>query len=373
LYARTPNLLSKRSHSIGSLRIIALLAMTIAPGIAGTARLENMPEPPASDGSILVRTIALGVCGTDREIASGQYGAAPPGESRLILGHESLGRVMTAPAGSAFAPGDLVVGIVRRPDPVPCVACAAGQWDMCRNGLYSERGIKQRHGFGAEQFRIEPDFAVKIDPALGLLGVLMEPTSIVAKAWDHLERIGHRTGVWQPRTVLITGAGPIGLLAAMMGQQRVLEVHVFDHNRGGAKPRLVAELGGTYHTNLAETYGRIQPDIIIECTGAPTVIADVLGRTAPSGLVCLAGVSPPGHVLGLDIGRINRTSVLDNIVVFGTVNANRAHYEMAAEALARANHGWLKGLITRHVPLDRWTEALEGQQGDIKVVIDFPS
>src|ERR1700726_5066901 len=102
-------------------------ALTVAPGIANSARVEDVPEPPRSDGAVLVRTLALGVCGTDREIVSGQYGAAPPGQARLILGHESLGRIETAPLGSGFASGDLVVGIVRRPDPVPCVACAAGE------------------------------------------------------------------------------------------------------------------------------------------------------------------------------------------------------------------------------------------------------
>ena len=84
-----------------------------------------------------------------------------------MLGHESLGEVIEAPPGSGFAAGDRVVGIVRRPDPVPCPACAAGEWDMCRNGRYTERGIKGLHGFGAERFRIEPEFAVKVDPALG--------------------------------------------------------------------------------------------------------------------------------------------------------------------------------------------------------------
>ena len=113
-----------------------------------------------------------------------------------------------APSGSGFAPGDLVVGIVRRPDPVPCPACAAGEWDMCRNGQYTERGIKQRNGYGSEQFRVEHDFLVKLDPALDKLGVLMEPTSIVAKAWEHVERIGARSPYWHPRVVLVTGAGP---------------------------------------------------------------------------------------------------------------------------------------------------------------------
>ena len=140
----------------------------------------------------------------------------PPGRDRLILGHESLGRAEQAPAGGSLAPGALVVGIVPRPDPVPCLACAAGEWDMCRNGLYTERGIKERDGYCAERFRSEPDYLITIDPAVGTLGVLLEPTSVVAKAWEHIECIGSRA-LWRPQTVLVTGAGPIGLLAALLG------------------------------------------------------------------------------------------------------------------------------------------------------------
>src|SRR5262245_11974226 len=114
-------------------------ALTVHPGVANSARLEDVPEPALSDGAVLVRTLALGVCGTDREIVAGHYGAAPRGEQRLILGHESLGQVSEAPAHCDLVPGDLVVGIVRRPDPVPCLACAAGEWDMCLNGRYTER------------------------------------------------------------------------------------------------------------------------------------------------------------------------------------------------------------------------------------------
>src|SRR5262249_42359603 len=189
-------------------------AITVSPGLADSARLDDVPEPPPADGAVLVRSLALGVCGTDREILSGAYGSAPPGEPRLVLGHESLGEVEDAPEDCGLAAGDLVVGIVRRPDPVPCVACAAGEWDMCRNGRYTERGIKERNGYGAERFRLEPDFAIKVDPTLGVLGVLLEPASILAKAWDHTERIGHRARAWQPKCLLVTGAGPIGLLAA---------------------------------------------------------------------------------------------------------------------------------------------------------------
>src|SRR4051812_44160257 len=225
-------------------------AITVHPGTANSARLDEIGEPPLSDGTILVRTVALGVCGTDREIISGEYGYAPAGEQRLVLGHESLGRVEEAPAGSGFAKGDLIVGIVRRPDPVPCAACAVGEWDMCRNGRYTERGIKERNGYGVERFRIEPEFAVKIDPRLGILGVLLEPASILAKAWDHTERIGRRAEVWKPKTLLVTGAGPVGLLAGLMGVQRGLEVHVLDRNKTGPKPALVKELGATYHSDI---------------------------------------------------------------------------------------------------------------------------
>jgi threonine dehydrogenase-like Zn-dependent dehydrogenase len=346
-------------------------AITVLPGVANSARLDDIPPPPPSDGAILVRTLALGVCGTDREIVAGRYGATPPGEQRLVLGHESLGRVVEAPPGSGFAPGDHLVGIVRRPDPVPCPACAAGEWDMCRNGRYVERGIKERHGYGAEQFRVEPDFAIRIDPALGILGVLVEPASVVAKAWDHTDRVGARSRAWQPRSVLVTGAGPIGLLAAMMGQQRGLEVHVLDRSETGPKPALARALGATYHwQGLAELDG-LAPDILIECTGAPAVIRDVHGRTAPDGIVCLAGVSAPGHAFEFDIGSYNRSMVLNNETVFGTVNANRRHYETAERALARADKTWLAGLITRRVPVTQWHEAIENRADDIKVIVDF--
>lgn len=127
-------------------------ALTVVPGESNSIRLDELPAPPASDGAVLVRALALGICGTDREIINGDYGWAPPGSDRLIIGHESLGVVDCAPEDCGFERGDLVVGIVRRPDPIPCECCAIDEWDMCRNGLYTERGIKQRNGYGAELF-----------------------------------------------------------------------------------------------------------------------------------------------------------------------------------------------------------------------------
>ena len=147
-------------------------ALTVNPGQPHSLNLDEVPPPPESDGAVLVRAIALGICGTDREIIEGLYGSAPKGAERLIIGHESLGQVEEAPAECGVTRGDLVVGIVRRPDPVPCPACAAGEWDMCRNGQYTERGIKQRNGYGSEQFRVEPDF---LDQARSKAGVHRRP------------------------------------------------------------------------------------------------------------------------------------------------------------------------------------------------------
>ena len=345
-------------------------ALTVAPGTANSARVEDVADPPSSDGAVLVRTLAIGVCGTDREIVSGHFGWAPPGQTRLVIGHESLGTVQEAPAGSGVKAGDLVVGIVRRPDPIPCPACAVGEWDMCRNGRYTERGIKERHGFGSEFFRIEPDFLVKVDGWLGVAGVLLEPASGVAKAWDHTERIGQRARSWQPKTMLVTGAGPVGLLAALIGAQHGIEVHVLDNHESLRKRDLVRQLGGTYHVENLANLG-LKPDILMECSGAPSVVRDALGGTASGGIVCLVGVTEPGHDFDVDVGALNRTMVLDNDTVFGTVNANRRHYEMAGEALRQADKAWLDALITRREPVEQWTQSLQRQPDDIKVIVEF--
>jgi glucose 1-dehydrogenase len=344
-------------------------AITVLPGKADSAELTDVDEPPASDGPVLVEAVSLGMCGTDREIVGGSYGAAPPGRDRLVLGHESLGRVVEAPGGGELAPGDLVAGIVRRPDPVPCGSCAAGEWDMCRNGQYTERGIKQLDGYGSERYRLLPEYTVRLDPALGDLGVLLEPTSVVAKAWDHVERIGRRAH-WEPRRALVTGAGPIGLLAALLSVQRGLETHVLDQVNDGPKPQLVADLGASYHSGPpAEACS--DADVIIECTGVGSLVFDVISCNAPGGIVCLTGISSGGRRIGVDAADVNRQLVLENDVVFGSVNANRRHYETAAAALASADRDWLERLITRRVPLARWNEALERQPDDVKVTIEF--
>src|SRR6187402_1868868 len=162
-------------------------ALTVQPGIANSATLRDVPGEDERDGSLLIETLAVGICGTDLEIVHGDYGWAPPRADYLILGHEALGRVLAAPSDSNLHIGDLVVPMVRHPDPVPCPNCAVGEWDMCRNGQYTEHGIKQRHGFARERFRLPPQRVVRVDPRLGEPGVLLEPASVLAKAWVHIE------------------------------------------------------------------------------------------------------------------------------------------------------------------------------------------
>lgn len=348
-----------------------MLAVTVIPRTPNSISLDTVGEPAETEGAVLVQTVAVGICGTDAEIIAGEHGLAPPGHARLILGHESVGRVLQAPSDSGFEEGDWVVGIVRHPDPVPCENCAAGEPDMCRNGGYTERGIKGIHGFAAERYRADPGFLVRGDPALADLNVLVEPASVIAKAWEHIERIGERAH-WRPERVLVTGAGPVGLLAALAGVQRGLEVHVIDRMEEGAKPDIVRALGAQYHSkSVKESVSGV--DIVLECTGAASLFFDVIEVANPNGIVCLTGLSGGGSRVTVDAALLNREMVLENNVVFGSVNANRRHYEAAATILAQADREWLKGMITRRVPLSTWKSAYEREDGDIKTLLMFAS
>jgi threonine dehydrogenase-like Zn-dependent dehydrogenase len=343
-------------------------ALTVQPGVKDSLSLQDFRDPDPAEGSVLVEGLAVGLCGTDAEIVSGAYGQPPPGHELLVLGHENLGRVKEAPAGAELKTGDLVVGIVRRPDPEPCPACAAGEWDMCLNGRYTEHGIMALDGFARELWRAEPDAIVALDASLAQVGVLLEPTTVVAKAWEQIDRIGARA-FFDPRVAIVTGAGPIGLLAALLGVQRGLEVHVFDRMTSGLKPDLVSALGAIYHSDtVAES--KVEADVLVECTGVPSVILDVITCGGTDSIACLTGVSRPGQPISIDLGGLNRNAVLRNGVIFGSVNANRRHYDAAAKALADADLDWLGRLITRRVPLADFAEAFARRDDDVKVVLE---
>jgi glucose 1-dehydrogenase len=240
---------------------------------------------------------------------------------------------------------------------------------MCRNGEYTERGIKQIDGFMSERWRIESEYAMKIDSSLGLLGVLLEPTTVVTKAWEQVDAIGQRA-FWNPRTVLVTGAGPIGLLAALLGMQRGLDVHVLDRVDSGLKPELVRALGASYHAGTVGSIG-FRPDIIIECTGAGPVVSDCIREVATGGIICLTGIGSGDRSTAAATCDIAAEVVLRNNVVVGSVNANKRHWYKAGTALAKADRSWLSRLITRRERPQNFSSALQRKDDDIKVVLQF--
>ncbi|MFC0623020.1 glucose 1-dehydrogenase [Kribbella deserti] len=342
--------------------------MTVVPKTPDSAAVTDVDEPDPADGSVLVDGLLLGICGTDVEIAAGDFGSGRGGSDWMVLGHESLGRVVSAPPGSGFAAGDLVAGVVRRPDPEPCPACARGDWDFCRNGRYTERGIKEADGYGAQQWRVDPYFAVKVPPELGRLGVLTEPASILTKAWEQVDQVGARSW-FEPEHVLVTGAGPIGLMAALIAQQRGYYVHVLDRATDGPKPQLVKDLGGEYLNDLSDL--KVVPDVVIEATGNGKLVLDCAGLLGPGGIMCLTGISPGTDTIDAAMDPLTRQLVVRNAAIVGSVNAGKRHYAQAVDVLAAADPQWLGRLITRTVSLERWTEALEKGPDDIKVVVDL--
>jgi threonine dehydrogenase-like Zn-dependent dehydrogenase len=240
---------------------------------------------------------------------------------------------------------------------------------MCRNGQYTERGIKQIDGFMSERWRIEPEYAIKVDPALGILGVLLEPATVVTKAWEHILAVGQRA-FWDPKAVLVTGAGPIGLLAALGAAQRGADVHVLARTTSGPKPDLVHALGATYHSCNVADIG-FTPDVIMECTGVGQIISESISIIGASGVVCLTGVGHGGAVPHIPAANVASSAVLKNNVLLGSVNANKRHWYKAGQALARTDRSWLARLITRRERPEDFAKALERRGEDIKVIIQF--
>ncbi len=327
----------------------------------GGVGVEDLDEIPGN-GELLVAALALGICATDRWVIS-RSPKFPAGRDRIVLGHETLGRVLRAPVGSPLESGELVVGTVRRPDPVPCPACAAGESDLCQNDGYLERGIRSLDGFGSERYFLEPDNAIHVDESLGLAGVLLEPASIVAKAWEQVDRVARSV----PRRVLVQGAGPIGLLAALFAARRGYEVHVLDQVEVGAKPEQVRRLGAKYHTTMPGGPDRF--DVVLECTGSLTEAA--IWNAAPGGTACLIGSADHQVPASIAIAKLAQELVVHNKTVVGTVNANRRHFESAHAVLTGSETSWLASLLSAPLPLDDWHTALNPDPAQIKSLIAF--
>lgn len=354
-------------------------AVTVTPGKPRSATLRDVPTPAPSRGEILVRLVQVGLDGTDAEIDEGLYGEAPPGETHLILGHESLGQVERAGAGiKDFVPGDLVVATVRRPG--GCLNCQAGESDMCLDGRYTERGIKGRHGFMAEYYAEAPEFLVKLPPRLKGFGVLLEPMTIVEKGVAQSLDIQKRMR-WEPERALVLGAGTIGLFAALVLRNLGLEVTVVgreDPDVPSLRLDLLRTIGARYVSSvrspileLPRQLGNL--DLILEATGSSQVVFDAMQILGTNGVLCLMGITGGTRTISIPADRINLEMVLGNKVVFGSVNANRRYFELGVQHFGEFEQKWpglLSRFITKRLPLDQFREGLERRREHIKVVLE---
>ena len=354
-------------------------AVTVTPGKAHSLQVRgDIPDARPADGQALVRVLETGVCGTDIEIESALYGEAPPGSPYLILGHENLGVVERTP-GDGLREGDLVVATVRRPCPERCRSCAEGQQDMCLTGHYLERGIKGMHGYMCDRYAESPHYLVHIPAGLRPVAVLLEPLSFIEKGIEQALRIQQRL-TWDPRTAVVLGAGPVGLLAAIVLRLRGLRVTLA--SRGPADSpaaRLATDAGIRYLSTretpletLASETGEI--DLVFEATGAAAVVMPAIHALGQDGVCVLASVTGGEAKIDFDVAAWNREMVLGNRVVLGTVNAARRHFEAGVRDLDAAQErfpGWLERVITRRIPVKDARQAFEKSRSDIKSVLRF--
>ena len=354
--------------------------LAVIPGKPRSLHLRSdVPEPRRTPQQAMVRVLETGVCGTDFEINEGLYGTAPGGSDYLVLGHESLGAVEEAPAGSGLGAGDLVVCTVRRPCPEHCPPCAADQNDMCRTGHFTERGIGGLHGFMTERYVEDPRYLVPVPAALRPFAVLLEPLSIIEKGFEQAFRIQERLP-WTPRTAVVLGAGTVGILAAACLRLRGLEVFVVGREPGGTpREQYLAEIGLRY-ASTSETALELlktrtgEADLVFEATGAAAVVMPALQLLAPDGIAILVSVTGGERRFEVDVAGWNRKLVLGNQIVLGTVNAGRRHFEAGVRDLQTIETryaGWLARLVTRRIHFTDIDALLARDAKDIKTVLQF--
>lgn len=348
-------------------------------------RVIDIPEPPAPTGrQVLLRILEVGICGTDREIAAFEYGDPPPGSDYLVLGHEGVGEVVdVGPDVSRVRVGDRVVPTVRRPCSDPgCPACRAGRQDFCTTGGFTERGIKQAHGYLTE-FVVEDEHNLVGVPApLSDVAVLVEPLSIAAKAAQQADAIQQRLP-WELDKVrtLVLGAGPIGMLGAIAMTVSGFETVVYSREPAdSACADKVREIGATYLSTeqtpidkIAGVSGAI--DVIYEAVGISTVAFAATQALAPNGLLILTGIPAPGEPATLPLDQIMKDLVLNNQAIVGTVNAGRTAFALAVQKLEQAMYlvpDSVHAVITGRVPLEDAPQTLRQPHG-VKTVIQVSS
>lgn len=364
-------------------------AVAVVPNARDIRIVEHAPAHLNADDEVRVRSLEVGLCGTDEEIASFVYGSPPAGSDYLVIGHEGLGEVVeTGAEVSRFKPGDLVVPSVRRPCGHPdCCPCQSGRQDFCETGDFTECGIKMRHGFLAEFYTERDIFLTPVPSELRDVGVLIEPLTVAEKALEQVWKIQERLPWCRSENAstpgeglraVVLGAGPVGLLGAMALLSRGFETWVYSRSpKPNPKAELAESLGARYVSSkttppeeLAEQMGKI--DLIYEAAGSEKAAFELLPVLGTNGIAVLTGIPGPKPPVELDADQIMRRLVLRNQVVLGTVNADIQDFQRAADDLSHFSRRWpeaLRSLITGRHPMDSARELLLGEHDGIKNVI----
>lgn len=355
-------------------------AIVVQPHVGQSIHMRDMPDPELGPGEVAVRTIRVGLCATDVEIEHGIYGEAPAGSEFLILGHENFGVVEAVGRRvKGWKSGDLVVSTVRRPCG-SCAECRAGENDMCSSGLYTERGIMRRHGFMSEFYVEAPQFLHRVPKAVGDVGVLLEPMSVVEKGIDHAFRLQRRMKAWEPRLGFALGAGPIGLLAAAIMRVRGLRTIVVGREAPtDRRAQIALSLGAEYmpvanrtlHDVVKETG---EPDLVVEATGSSQVVFDAMQLLGRNGVLCLVSVTSGDRQQPEPTDLINQRVVLGNQVVFGSVNANARHFDAGVKDFVAIEKKWpgvLRQLLTNPIPWQDHKRWFDNRGSDIKATLEI--
>ena len=362
-------------------------AIAVTPGKPNSIHLEEIPKPSVDDvpdgKGVLVQVLRVGVDGTDKEINDAEYGAAPPGDDFLVIGHENLGRVVEVGPNvpDTIRPGTYVVASVRRPG--ASIYGKIGLQDFTTDDVYYERGINLLHGYLTEYYVEDSDYVFPLPETLHEVGVLLEPTTVAEKGINHAYEIQRRLKVWQPRKALILGSGTIGLLMALAARLRGLELTVASLPRPPYRnSELIEQLGGVYvstqDASLAEISERRGTfDLIMDATGFSPIIweaAEVLGK---NGVLVLSSITGGDRRAEINSDRINQSFVLGNKVMVGTVNASPADFRSGVDDLIKAQAlfpSWLEQLLTTPIPgLESYEEmirALTEDRDAIKVFVE---
>jgi glucose 1-dehydrogenase len=362
-------------------------AIAVVPG-TNTVRIVDRPEPTiVSPDDIKLRVLRAGICGTDREEAAGGRAKAPPGHQDLVLGHEMFGQVVdVGRTVTAVTPGDFAVLTVRRGCGT-CRPCAMNRSDMCRTGLYAERGIWGLDGYQSEFVVDREQFVVRLVPDLEAVGVLAEPFSVAEKAileavqlqLARLPDVATSLDWLSGKRCLVAGLGPIGLLAALSLRLRNADVSGLDVvDANTARPRWLNHIGGNYvdGRQMTPDHPHMGPfDVIVEATGIAALEFDLLDALAINGVYVVTGIPVGERPLTVDGEQIMRRLVLQNQVMVGSVNASRDHFQLAVDDLGQAETRWphhVGDLITHRHPYTDFDAAFRHHGSDeIKVVLEW--